>query len=131
MRRTGELQNPRHVAHVVPGILRQFRRRDQPHQIDDPLEVRRPRGREAPAQVLPSHVQLCRDRLGPHRPPAVCDDRAPRALLNPVVEPERQVRIVQRRAETSRETLRHHEVANGRVIHPLDQDIGEIAVHAA
>src|SRR5665213_1702065 len=51
VRRGGEVQNVCDIAQVIPRILCQFRRGNDPYEIDDAFEVRRTAGGERAAQM--------------------------------------------------------------------------------
>lgn len=88
MGRRSEPQDHRNIPDIMPWILAQFRRPNQPDQIDDPLEVRRPALREVTAQMLSRHP----DRLGeiarPDWATSVRQHRTPRSDLHGCVESE-------------------------------------------
>ena len=90
MRRAGEVEHLGDVAHVVAGILRQLRGRDQSHEIDHALEVRRAVRGEGAAQMLARDARARRRAAAcaPVVPPSATMQRHA-ARCSGVVERER------------------------------------------
>ena len=76
--------------------------------------------------MLARDAQRVREQLGANGPPRPAHDAPPRRLLQRRRELERFRRIVQRVGESRRERLPKHEVAQHRVVHRLDEHVGEI-----
>jgi hypothetical protein len=131
MRGRGEAEHRRHVPDVVAWILRELRGGDQPDEIDDALEVRRPVGGEAPAQMLARDAEARCELLGADRATGVGDDAAPRLALDIAGERQPRRRLVQCRRESGGEETSADELAGGAVIDTLDDDVDELEPDAS
>jgi len=125
MGRRGKSQDCRHVPHIVARVLGQLGGRNEPDEVDYPLEVGAVVAGEIPAQVFPRDSHHRRQSGRRHRPAGVLHDCPPRFALSFAGETERVRRVGQCPGEAHRVALRSYEVPRAGFVDLLAQNVCE------
>ena len=124
MRRAGEAQHLRHIAHVVARVLGQFGGGENAHEVDHALEGGGLPHGEAARQVLTRHAELLGQLVGADRSASAAHDALPDGDLQRGLEMQHGRRLRQRPLEPAGEGAPEHELAGHTIVHAFDEDVG-------